>query len=216
MEGKTSKRLFGDMKDPRGRGPSPILPHLALFSSSPFRRSSSTPHPHCASVSPAAGRSLNACPRPAPPPPSPLRPPGLQQASCAMPAGPGMKIKTNTPAVKKAREGVMEFLLVRGGRVGWGGEAYAGRRERDRMPCDSRQRFRGRGSLVPRLAPPGSKSSPHPPTHTLPSLIPYAPPPHTLLPVSLTPALSCLVDAAVDPPPPSPSLSPHDSPPSIE
>ena len=34
-------------------------------------------------------------------------------ASCAMPAGPGMKIKTDTPLVKKAREGVMEFLLVR-------------------------------------------------------------------------------------------------------
>ena len=34
-------------------------------------------------------------------------------ASCAMPAGPGMKIKTDTPIVKKAREGVMEFLLVR-------------------------------------------------------------------------------------------------------
>lgn len=34
-------------------------------------------------------------------------------ASCAMPAGPGMKIKTDTPVVKKAREGVMEFLLVR-------------------------------------------------------------------------------------------------------
>ncbi|KXZ47011.1 hypothetical protein GPECTOR_39g505 [Gonium pectorale] len=32
-------------------------------------------------------------------------------ASCAMPAGPGMKIKTETPMVKKAREGVMEFLL---------------------------------------------------------------------------------------------------------
>ena len=31
-----------------------------------------------------------------------------------MPAGPGMKIKTDTPLVKKAREGVMEFLLVRG------------------------------------------------------------------------------------------------------
>jgi NADH dehydrogenase (ubiquinone) Fe-S protein 1 len=30
-----------------------------------------------------------------------------------MPAGPGMKIKTDTPVVKKAREGVMEFLLVR-------------------------------------------------------------------------------------------------------
>lgn len=34
-------------------------------------------------------------------------------ASCAMPAGPGMKIKTDTPLVHKAREGVMEFLLVR-------------------------------------------------------------------------------------------------------
>jgi hypothetical protein len=33
-------------------------------------------------------------------------------ASCAMPAGPGMKVKTDTPLVKKAREGVMEFLLV--------------------------------------------------------------------------------------------------------
>ena len=33
-------------------------------------------------------------------------------ASCAMPAGPGMKIKTDTPLVKKAREGVMELLLV--------------------------------------------------------------------------------------------------------
>ncbi|ORX96576.1 NADH-quinone oxidoreductase [Basidiobolus meristosporus CBS 931.73] len=33
-------------------------------------------------------------------------------ASCAMPAMPGMKIRTNTPLVKKAREGVMEFLLA--------------------------------------------------------------------------------------------------------
>ena len=33
-------------------------------------------------------------------------------ASCAMPAGPGMNIKTDTPLVKKAREGVMEFMLV--------------------------------------------------------------------------------------------------------
>ena len=33
-------------------------------------------------------------------------------ASCAMPVGDGMVIKTNTPAVKKAREGVMEFLLI--------------------------------------------------------------------------------------------------------
>ena len=33
-------------------------------------------------------------------------------ASCAMPATEGMKIKTNTPFVEKARKGVMEFLLA--------------------------------------------------------------------------------------------------------
>jgi NADH-quinone oxidoreductase subunit G len=33
-------------------------------------------------------------------------------ASCAMPAAEGMKVHTNTPMVKKAREGVMEFLLA--------------------------------------------------------------------------------------------------------
>lgn len=33
-------------------------------------------------------------------------------ASCAMPVSEGMVIKTNTPKVKKAREGVMEFLLA--------------------------------------------------------------------------------------------------------
>ena len=33
-------------------------------------------------------------------------------ASCAMPLTPGMRIKTTTPLVKKAREGVMEFLLA--------------------------------------------------------------------------------------------------------
>ncbi|KAK8928845.1 hypothetical protein KSP39_PZI017270 [Platanthera zijinensis] len=33
-------------------------------------------------------------------------------ASCAMPVAPGMKIKTDTPIAKKAREGVMEFLLM--------------------------------------------------------------------------------------------------------
>ena len=33
-------------------------------------------------------------------------------ASCAMPAADGMKIKTNTPFVEKARNGVMEFLLA--------------------------------------------------------------------------------------------------------
>ncbi len=33
-------------------------------------------------------------------------------ASCAMPAADGMKVHTNSPMVKKAREGVMEFLLI--------------------------------------------------------------------------------------------------------
>ncbi len=33
-------------------------------------------------------------------------------ASCAMPVGEGQVIKTNTPMVKKARNGVMEFLLI--------------------------------------------------------------------------------------------------------
>jgi len=33
-------------------------------------------------------------------------------ASCAMPVMPNMEIKTTTPLVKKAREGVMEFLLI--------------------------------------------------------------------------------------------------------
>ncbi|HXV74555.1 MAG TPA: 2Fe-2S iron-sulfur cluster-binding protein, partial [Sphingomonadales bacterium] len=33
-------------------------------------------------------------------------------ASCAMPAGEGMVIRTDTPTVKRAREGVMEFLLI--------------------------------------------------------------------------------------------------------
>jgi NADH dehydrogenase/NADH:ubiquinone oxidoreductase subunit G len=33
-------------------------------------------------------------------------------ASCAWPAGKGMRIFTNTVMVKKAREGVMEFLLA--------------------------------------------------------------------------------------------------------
>ena len=33
-------------------------------------------------------------------------------ASCAVPLTPGMKIKTNSPAVRKAREGVLEFLLI--------------------------------------------------------------------------------------------------------
>ena len=33
-------------------------------------------------------------------------------ASCAMPVGDGMAIRTDTPSVRKAREGVMEFLLI--------------------------------------------------------------------------------------------------------
>ena len=38
--------------------------------------------------------------------------PPKPQASCALPAGEGMEVKTNSPMVKKAREGVMEFLLI--------------------------------------------------------------------------------------------------------
>ncbi len=41
----------------------------------------------------------------APGPPKP-------QASCALPAADGQSIRTDTPMVKKAREGVMEFLLI--------------------------------------------------------------------------------------------------------
>lgn len=41
----------------------------------------------------------------APGPPKP-------QASCALPAAEGQAIRTDTPLVKKAREGVMEFLLI--------------------------------------------------------------------------------------------------------
>ena len=33
-------------------------------------------------------------------------------ASCAMPVMKGMKIKTDSPMTRKAREGVMEFLLM--------------------------------------------------------------------------------------------------------
>ncbi len=33
-------------------------------------------------------------------------------ASCAMPATEGMKIKTNTDSIKRARKGIMEFLLI--------------------------------------------------------------------------------------------------------
>ena len=38
--------------------------------------------------------------------------PPKPQASCALPAAEGQTIKTDTPMVKKAREGVMEFLLI--------------------------------------------------------------------------------------------------------
>ena len=33
-------------------------------------------------------------------------------ASCAMPVGEGMVIRTDTPTGQKARQGVMEFLLI--------------------------------------------------------------------------------------------------------
>ena len=38
--------------------------------------------------------------------------PPKPQASCALPAAEGQEIFTDTPMVKKAREGVMEFLLI--------------------------------------------------------------------------------------------------------
>src|ERR671912_1556713 len=38
--------------------------------------------------------------------------PPKPQASCALPAAEGQEISTMTPLVKKAREGVMEFLLI--------------------------------------------------------------------------------------------------------
>ncbi|MDX2113169.1 MAG: NADH-quinone oxidoreductase subunit NuoG [Alphaproteobacteria bacterium] len=38
--------------------------------------------------------------------------PPKPQASCALPCADGMVVKTNSPMVKKAREGVMEFLLI--------------------------------------------------------------------------------------------------------
>ena len=38
--------------------------------------------------------------------------PPKPQASCAMPVMPGMKVWTDTPLVKKAREAVLEFLLL--------------------------------------------------------------------------------------------------------
>lgn len=38
--------------------------------------------------------------------------PPKPQASCAMPVAENMEVFTNTPLVKKAREGVMEFLLI--------------------------------------------------------------------------------------------------------
>ncbi len=38
--------------------------------------------------------------------------PPKPQASCALPCADGMVVKTNSPMVKKAREGAMEFLLI--------------------------------------------------------------------------------------------------------
>ncbi|NKB57073.1 MAG: NADH-quinone oxidoreductase subunit G [Alphaproteobacteria bacterium] len=38
--------------------------------------------------------------------------PPKPQASCALPAGEGMEVITNSPMVQKARHGVMEFLLI--------------------------------------------------------------------------------------------------------
>src|ERR1700754_5035931 len=38
--------------------------------------------------------------------------PPKPQASCALPAAPNMEVFTNTPMVKKARDGVLEFLLI--------------------------------------------------------------------------------------------------------
>ena len=38
--------------------------------------------------------------------------PPKPQASCALPCAEGMVVKTNTPMVRKAREGAMEFLLI--------------------------------------------------------------------------------------------------------
>ncbi|HEU0097185.1 MAG TPA: NADH-quinone oxidoreductase subunit NuoG [Allosphingosinicella sp.] len=38
--------------------------------------------------------------------------PPKPQASCALPAAEGMEITTNSPMVKKARQGVLEFLLI--------------------------------------------------------------------------------------------------------
>ncbi|MEM1195133.1 MAG: NADH-quinone oxidoreductase subunit NuoG [Pseudomonadota bacterium] len=38
--------------------------------------------------------------------------PPKPQASCALPAGEGQEIRTDSPMVKKAREGVMEFMLI--------------------------------------------------------------------------------------------------------
>ena len=38
--------------------------------------------------------------------------PPKPQASCALPAAEGQEIFTDTPMVRKAREGVMEFLLI--------------------------------------------------------------------------------------------------------
>ena len=74
--------------------------------------------PLCGGVD-SASRGSSTLLAEAPLPPPPLAVPAGQVekspkpvASCAMPAAPGMNIKTDTALVKKAREGVMEFLLI--------------------------------------------------------------------------------------------------------
>jgi hypothetical protein len=98
-------------------------------------------------------------------------------ASCAMPAGPGMKIKTDTPLVKKAREGVMEFLLVRGGRAGGGGSGGQGRRRRAgavRLGCAGALHGAKLGGAAAARAPSAASPRPDPPRRPLP---PSPPPP---------------------------------------
>ena len=74
--------------------------------------------------------------------------PPKPQASCALPAAPNMEVFTNTPMVKKAREGVMEFLLInhpldcpicdQGGECDLQDEAFAYGKGESRY-CDSKR-----------------------------------------------------------------------------
>jgi NADH-quinone oxidoreductase subunit G len=74
--------------------------------------------------------------------------PPKPQASCALPAAPNMEVYTNTPMVKKAREGVMEFLLInhpldcpicdQGGECDLQDEAFAYGKGESRY-CDSKR-----------------------------------------------------------------------------